>query len=152
MSNSEVSLAAEEVRAIESLGISNITPAETEELLLKAANEKSLRSEDPVEYAAAMYTMYHERFTTLANKMSTKALKRVILKNVLEPLEDTGLKYQTEQEKDFGNLMNALLEAKFLMILHMGVYEQARQEQEKLEAAQVSPEQTAATEKDQSNG
>lgn len=130
-----------------------LTPKEVEEQEVRQLETNLNNTEDPVEYAAALFSMYHERFVTLIEKLPTKALKRIILKNVLEPLEDTGFKYQSAKETDAGNLMNGLLEAKYLMILHAGVTEQERQEREKLETAQVAPEQSAVTEqKDELNG
>ena len=91
-----------------------------------------INSPDPVEHAAALFAMYTDRFRMLTRKLSAKQLRRCIQLAVLEPLEDLGVKCQTDEERDYKALIDAMLQAKYLMILHVGVQEQERVERERL--------------------
>lgn len=123
--------------------------------------DADINSPDPVEHAAALFAMYTDRFRMLTRKLSAKQLRRCIQLAVLEPLEDLGVKCQTPEERDYKALIDAMLQAKYLMLLHVGVQEQERIEREGLakeltsetqEAATDSQQQTAVTEEGKQNG
>lgn len=123
--------------------------------------DADINSPDPVEHAAALFAMYTDRFRMLTRKLSSKQLRRCIQLAVLEPLEHLGVKCQTPEEQDYKALIDAMLQAKYLMLLHVGVQEQERIERERLakeltsetqEAATDSQQQTAVIEEGTQNG
>ena len=98
-------------------------PKEIEDELIRQANE---RAADPGESAAQAYSMYVPHFKRLMPKMSVRGLRRVINYMVLYPLEQDAIKNANELEKQFMQLVNSLVEAKFIMI--MDTYNQHAQE------------------------
>lgn len=76
------------------------------------------RAEDPMETAGTAYQMYVPHFKTALPKISTRGLRRVIQYLVLYPLEKDSVNAASEFEKQFMQLVNSLVEAKFVMIMH----------------------------------
>lgn len=87
-------------------------PKQVEEEMIKMAQA---RADDPVESASTMYGMYVPHFKRLLPKMSTRGLRRVLQYLVLYPLEVDSVKSASENEKQFMQLVNSLVECKFVM-------------------------------------
>lgn len=75
------------------------------------------RAEDPIETAGTAYQMYVPHFKAALPKISTRGLRRVIQYLVLYPLEKDSVNAATEFEKQFMQLVNSLVEAKFVMVM-----------------------------------
>lgn len=89
-------------------------PKQVEQELLAQAHA---RADDPVETASTAYSMYVPHFKRLLPKMSTRSLRRILQYLVLYPLEQDSVKSANELEKQFMQLVNSLVEAKFVMIM-----------------------------------
>lgn len=89
-------------------------PKEVEAQLVKMAQE---RAEDPVETAASAYRMYLPYYRANLPKMSTRALRRIIKFIVEYPLEKADIGAANDYEREMMELINTLVQAKFVMIL-----------------------------------
>ena len=89
-------------------------PKQVEKDMIAAAEA---RAQDPGEMAATMYRMYVPHFKAGVTKLSTRALRRVLLGAVLYPLEQNDFKGHSEFEKQMIQLVSSLLECKFVMIM-----------------------------------
>lgn len=89
-------------------------PKQVEQDMIAAAQA---RAQDPGEMAATMYRMYVPHFKAGVTKLSTRALRRVLLGAVLYPLEQNDFKGHSEFEKQMIQLVSSLLECKFVMIM-----------------------------------
>lgn len=90
-------------------------PVEVEQEMLRQAQE---RADDPIEAASAAYSMYVPHFKRLLPQLSTRGLRRCLNFLVLYPLEQDAVKAASDEEKQFMHLVNSLVEAKFVMIMH----------------------------------
>ena len=95
--------------------------------------EKNL-SDDPVEMAATLLYLYTPKFQQAVMKLSSNALRRVLMKLVSYPLNEKAYKATSQLEQDAFNVGDRLLEAKFLMIMntYQGIVEteMAKEQQE----------------------
>ena len=89
-------------------------PKEVEAQLVKMAQD---RAEDPVETAAQAYRMYLPYYRANLPKMSTRALRRIIKFIVEYPLEKADIGAANAYEREMMELINTLVQAKFVMIL-----------------------------------
>lgn len=112
-------------------------PKAIERELLEQAQS---RAEDPMETAAGAYQMYVPHFKRLLPKMSTRGLRRVLNYMVLYPLEQDSVKSASELEKQFMQLVNSLVEAKFVMV--MASYQQNAQQLYDAQNAALTAEET----------
>lgn len=92
----------------------NFDPKQIEKELLEQAQQ---RADDPAESAATAYQMYTPHYKRLLPKMSTRSLRRILNFVVLYPFEQDSVKSANELEKQFMQLVNSLVEAKFVMIM-----------------------------------
>lgn len=92
----------------------NFDPKQIEQELLEQAQQ---RADDPAESAATAYQMYVPHYKRLLPKMSTRSLRRILNFVVLYPFEQDSVKSANELEKQFMQLVNSLVEAKFVMIM-----------------------------------
>jgi hypothetical protein len=89
-------------------------PAQMERDMLQAAQN---RADDPVETAGSAYQLYVPHFKRLLPKMSTRSLRRILQFLILYPLEKESVAAASEMEKQFMQMCNSLVEAKFVMIM-----------------------------------
>lgn len=89
-------------------------PKEVEAQLVKIAQE---RAEDPTEVAAQAYRTYIPFYKAYLPKLTTRALRRVLNFIVLYPLESDKHGATTKEERELMELVNTLVQAKFVMIL-----------------------------------
>lgn len=75
------------------------------------------RADDPAEAASTAYSMYVPHFKRLLPKMSTRGLRRILQFLVLYPLEKDSVNSANELEKQFMQLVNSLVEAKFVLVM-----------------------------------
>lgn len=108
-----------------------INAREIEQEMIRQAQE---RSQDPTETAAQMYSMYIPHYKSAVPKLSTRGLRRVLNNLILYPLEQDDIKAASQFEKEMMQLVNSLVEAKFIMIL-----DQYRLNAEKLYEAANTP-------------
>lgn len=101
----------------------NFDPKEVEAELVRIANE---RAEDPVETAASTYKIYLPFYEKNLSKISTRGLRRVINFLVKYPLEQDDIKAANPFEREMMELINTLVQAKFVMIL--GTYNEHAEE------------------------
>ena len=92
----------------------NFDPKEVEAQLVKMAQE---RAEDPVEAAASAYRTYMPFYKAYLPKLSTRALRRVLNFIVMYPLESNDPGANSKEERELMELVNTLVQAKFIMIL-----------------------------------
>jgi hypothetical protein len=109
-----------------------------EQQMLQAAQS---RAEDPVETAGSAYQIYVPHFKAALPKISTRGLRRVLQYMVLYPLEQDSIKSATEFEKQFMQLVNSLVEAKFVLI--MASYQQNAEALYAAEQNKLTEEQKA---------
>ncbi len=89
-------------------------PRQIERDMIAAAEA---RAQDPSEMAATAYSMYIPHYKRAIPKLSTRGLRRVLNYLVLYPLEQDDIKSANEFEKQVMQLVNSLVEAKFIMIM-----------------------------------
>lgn len=75
-------------------------------------------SNNPEEIAATMFTLYLPRFQAAVDRLSNKALRRVLKALIEYPLVDEEYKFSTELEKDTFFVAERLILAKMMMIQH----------------------------------
>lgn len=92
----------------------NFDPKQIEQELIEQAQQ---RADDPAESAATAYQMYVPHYKRLLPKMSTRSLRRILNFVTLYPFEQESVKSANELEKQFMQLVNSLVEAKFVMIM-----------------------------------
>lgn len=92
----------------------NFDPKEVEAQLVKIAQE---RAEDPAEVAAQTFRIYLPFYKANRSKLSTRALRRILDFLVLYPLESDKVGATSETEREMMELVNTLIQAKFVMIL-----------------------------------
>lgn len=73
---------------------------------------------DPVKAASTMYGLYMPKFKQGVGMLSTNALRRLINALIEYPLQEKKYAHSTPLEKQLMSVGHAVLEAKFLMILH----------------------------------
>jgi len=73
--------------------------------------------QDPIAMAATMYGLYMPKFKQGIKQLSSRARARVLMALIEYPLEDRKYVHSTSFEKQMMAIGNAVLEAKFLMIL-----------------------------------
>lgn len=106
-------------------------PKQVEAELVRIAQE---RADDPIETAASTYRIYLPFYEKNLAKISTRGLRRVINFLVKYPLEQDDIKAANPFEREMMELINTLLQAKFVMVL--GTYQQHAEE---LYNASISP-------------
>lgn len=72
----------------------------------------------PEEIAATMFTLYLPRFQAAVDRLSNKALRRVMKALIEYPLVDEEYQFSTELEKDTFFVAERLILAKMMMIQH----------------------------------
>lgn len=92
----------------------NFDPKEVEAELVRIANE---RAEDPVETAASTYKIYLPFMDANLKKLSVRGMRRLINFLVKYPLEQDDIKAASPFEREMMELVNTLVQAKFVMIL-----------------------------------
>lgn len=97
----------------------NFDPKQVEAELVKIAQE---RADDPVETASSTYRIYLPFYEKNLSKISTRGLRRVINFLVKYPLEQDDIKAANPFEREMMELINTLVQAKFVMVL--GTYQQ----------------------------
>ena len=98
-------------------------PKQVEAELVRIAQE---RADDPVETAASTFKVYLPFYEKNLSKLSTRGLRRVLNYIIKYPLEQDDIKAANPFEREMMELINTLVQAKFIMIL--GTY-QANAEQ-----------------------
>lgn len=98
-------------------------PKEIEAQLVKIAQE---RADDPVETAASTYRIYLPFFEANLKKLSVRGMRRLVNFLVKYPLEQEDMKAANPFEREMMELVNTLVQAKFVMIL--GTYNEHAQE------------------------
>jgi hypothetical protein len=94
-------------------------PVEIEkQLLQQAEDEAKKRAEDPTLVASAIYAMYTPKFIEAIDKLSLRKLRRLVKALVQYPINNKEYKMITPLEKEMFAAGNAILESKFLLILH----------------------------------
>ncbi len=111
-----------------------VDPKEIERQLIAGAQA---RAEDPIETAGTAYQIYVPHFKAALPKISTRGLRRVLQYLVLYPLEKDSVNAASEFEKQFMQLVNSLVEAKFVMV--MASYQQNAQQLYDAEQAALTP-------------
>lgn len=106
-------------------------PKQIEADLIRIAEE---RAQDPTEMASQAYQMYVPHFKRALPKLSTRGLRRVLQFLVLYPLEVESVKSANQFEKEMMQLVNSLVEAKFILLM-----DSYRKNSEALYDAQNSP-------------
>ena len=98
----------------------------------KALENSGAMSEDPMEMAATMLYLYTPKFQQAVMKLSSNALRRVLMKLVSYPLNEKAYKATSQLEQDAFNVGDRLLESKFLMIMstYQGIVEQEIKKEE----------------------
>ena len=74
-------------------------------------------TQDPIAMAASMYGLYMPKFKQGIKQLSSRARARVLMALIEYPLEEKKYVHSTQFEKEMMAIGNAVLEAKFLMIL-----------------------------------
>lgn len=92
----------------------NFDPKQVETELVKIAQE---RAEDPVETAASTYRVYLPFYDKNKGKLSVRAMRRLVDFLVKYPLEKEKPGAVTPFEREMMELVNTLIQAKFVMIL-----------------------------------
>lgn len=92
----------------------NFDPKEIEAELVRIAEE---RADDPAEVAAQTFRIYLPFYRANKNKLSTRALRRILDFLVLYPLESDKTGATSDVEREMMELINTLIQAKFVMIL-----------------------------------
>lgn len=136
------------------------SPKAVEEALLKETAEKeaqvSATSED---LAAVLFRLYGPKFYMGIDRLSLKALRRVIKKLVTHPLNTKEFKSQSNTESEVFGIGDRLLEAKYVMI--MGTYSRSadinkalevKTEELNNEQGEGKDEQTLGTQDDRVSG
>jgi superfamily II DNA or RNA helicase len=101
----------------------NFDPAQVEAELVRIAQE---RAEDPVETAASTYKIYLPFFEANLKKLSVRGMRRLVNFLVKYPLEQDDIKAANPFEREMMELVNTLVQAKFVMIL--GTYNEHAEE------------------------
>ena len=98
----------------------------------KALENSGAMSEDPMEMASTMLYLYTPKFQQAVMKLSSNALRRVLMKLVSYPLNEKAYKATSQLEQDAFNVGDRLLESKFLMIMstYQGIVEQEMKKEE----------------------
>lgn len=118
----------------------NFDPKEVEAELVRIAQE---RAEDPCEVAAQTYRVYLPFYKMNKAKLSTRALRRIMDFLVMYPLESDKANATSKEEREMMELINTLIQAKFVMILDtfnkhgQEIYDAANRPLTEEEAAQV---------------
>lgn len=92
-----------------------IDPAQVEREMLADAHSRAM---DPMEMASQMYGMYVPHYKGAVDKLSSRALRRILNFLVLYPFEQDDVKAASKDEQQLMQLCNSLLEAKFVMTMH----------------------------------
>lgn len=92
-----------------------VNSEDIEKAMLEAAET---RAQDPMEMASTVYGMYIPTYNAAIPKLSTRALRRVLNYIVKYPLEQDDIKAASDSEKQLMALVNSLVEAKFIIIMH----------------------------------
>ncbi len=116
----------------------NFDPKEVEAQLVKIAQE---RAEDPVETAASTYKIYLPFFDANLKKLSVRGMRRLCNFLVKYPLEQDDIKAASPFEREMMELVNTLVQAKFVMIL--GTYNEHAEELYEAANTPLTPEQEA---------
>lgn len=98
-------------------------PKQVEAELVRIAQE---RADDPVETAASTYRIYLPFFEANLKKLSVRGMRRLVNFLVKYPLEQDDIKAANPFEREMMELVNTLVQAKFVMIL--GTYNEHAQE------------------------
>lgn len=115
-------------------------PKQVEAELVRIAQE---RADDPAEVAAQTFRIYLPFYKMNKHKLSTRALRRILDFLVLYPLESDKANATTKEEREMMELINTLIQAKFVMILDtfnqhgQQIYDAANTPLTEEEAAQV---------------
>ncbi len=105
---------SEEIKPLaEETGV-KFDPKQVEAELVRIAQE---RADDPAEVAAQTYRVYLPFYRMNKGKLSTRALRRILDFLVLYPLESDKANATTKEEREMMELINTLIQAKFVMIL-----------------------------------
>lgn len=80
--------------------------------------QHSRQENSPEEIAATMFTLYLPRFQAAVDRLSNKALRRVMKALIEYPLVDEEYQFSSELEKDTFFVAERLILAKMMMIQH----------------------------------
>ena len=116
----------------------NFDPKQVEAELVRIAQE---RAEDPVETAASTYKIYLPFFDANLKKLSVRGMRRLCNFLVKYPLEQDDIKAASPFEREMMELVNTLVQAKFVMIL--GTYNEHAEELYEAANTPLTPEQEA---------
>lgn len=90
----------------------------TAELIEELPQQSQSVSNNPEEIAATMFTLYLPRFQAAVDRLSNKALRRVLKALIEYPLVDEEYQFSSELEKDTFFVAERLILAKMMMIQH----------------------------------
>jgi hypothetical protein len=113
-------------------------PKEVEAELVRIAQE---RADDPVETAASTYKIYLPFMEANLKKLSVRGMRRLVNFLVKYPLEQDDMKAASPFEREMMELVNTLVQAKFVMIL--GTYNEHAEQLYDAAHAELTPEQEA---------
>lgn len=116
----------------------NFDPKQVEAELVRIAQE---RADDPVETAASTYRVYLPFFDANLKKMSVRGMRRLVNFLVKYPLEQDDIKAASPFEREMMELVNTLVQAKFVMIL--GTYNEHAEELYQAATTPLTEEQEA---------
>jgi len=94
---------------------STFDPVEVEKESLKTAEQAA---QDPIGHAMTMYGLYMPKFKQGVKKLSSRARARLLMALIEYPLNEIKYQHSTQHEKEMMAIGDAVLQAKFLMILH----------------------------------
>lgn len=85
-------------------------------------------SDDPNEMAATLLHLYTPKYNALVDKLSSKAMRRLLKKLPVYPLNEKAYEGTTLEEKNAFAIAERLIESKF--VLQMGSYQKLIEKQE----------------------
>lgn len=103
--------------------IEKVDPREVERELLEDAKR---RSEDPIETAGLVYTMYLPEFLKRVRQLSSRGRARVLESLVQYPLATKDINLSNQLEKEVFYFADSMLQAKFIMM--QATYLESQQE------------------------
>ena len=96
----------------------------------KVLEKSAKKAYNPLESAEMMYQVYLPRLKMLANKLSAKSLRRLLIGLVEVPIIQEEFKDKDKVAKECYELGDRLLSAKSMLILHtLAEYEKSQQQQ-----------------------
>jgi len=126
-----------------------LDPKEVEQQLLNEQSQPQV-SDDPEEMAATLFTLYRPRYDALVNNLSSNAMRRLLKKMVVFPLNEKEMKSTSKEENEAFAISQRLLEAKYVMI--MSTYQKAAEEAYKKQQETEQVKTQEETQKENENG